>query len=165
MASVPSEPGPVSGRLDRAGRLISADPQLEALQREAGSALGQALALEVHQPAGHLGAGLGVDQPLTSRTSDLDLLLGIQPAVEFVAQEQHADQAALAPQRHSPDCTAIACRVERYAHRLWRSKAGRQLRQGRQRQPIRGLGVGGSGLGSVRSQSPAPIPGSLLGIG
>ena len=37
VASVPSEPRPVLGRLDRAGRLVSADPELEALQREAGS--------------------------------------------------------------------------------------------------------------------------------
>ena len=45
MASAPSEPRPVLGRLDRSGRLVSADPQLEALQREAGSAIGQPLAL------------------------------------------------------------------------------------------------------------------------
>src|SRR4249919_1917504 len=45
VASVPLEPRAVLGRLDRAGRLISADPELEALQREAGSSLGQPLAL------------------------------------------------------------------------------------------------------------------------
>jgi hypothetical protein len=37
MASAPSEPRPVIGRIDKTGRLVSADPQLEALQREAGS--------------------------------------------------------------------------------------------------------------------------------
>ena len=45
MASVPSEPRPVLGRVDRSGRLVSADPELEALQREAGAALGEVLAL------------------------------------------------------------------------------------------------------------------------
>ena len=42
MASAPSEPRPVLGRLDQAGRLIAADPELEALQREAGSEPGTA---------------------------------------------------------------------------------------------------------------------------
>ena len=41
MASVPAEPRAVVGRLDREGRLIAADPELEALQREAGSEIGQ----------------------------------------------------------------------------------------------------------------------------
>ncbi|NUR12502.1 MAG: sensor histidine kinase, partial [Bradyrhizobium sp.] len=45
MASVPSEPRPVLGRVDRSGRLVSADPELETLQREAGASLGEALAL------------------------------------------------------------------------------------------------------------------------
>ena len=45
MASAPSEPRAIFGRVDKAGRLISADPELEALQREAGSAIGQRLAL------------------------------------------------------------------------------------------------------------------------
>ena len=45
MASAPSEPRAVLGRVDKAGRLVAADPELEALQREAGSAIGQTLAL------------------------------------------------------------------------------------------------------------------------
>lgn len=45
MASAPSDPGPVLGRVDRDGRLVAADPQLERLQSEAGSRLGAALAL------------------------------------------------------------------------------------------------------------------------
>ena len=36
MASAPSDSGPVTGRVDRAGRLISADPQLAELQIAAG---------------------------------------------------------------------------------------------------------------------------------
>ena len=45
MASLPSDPKPVLGRIDRAGRLISADPKLERLQLEAGSRLGAPLAI------------------------------------------------------------------------------------------------------------------------
>lgn len=45
MASVPSDPRPVLGRVDRDGRLIAADPELERLQSEAGSRIGETLAL------------------------------------------------------------------------------------------------------------------------
>jgi len=45
MASRPSEPRAVLGRVDMAGRLVSADPELEALQRQAGSDVGHVLAL------------------------------------------------------------------------------------------------------------------------
>lgn len=45
MASAPSDPRPVLGRVDAAGRLVAADPELERLQREAGSDLGAPLAL------------------------------------------------------------------------------------------------------------------------
>ena len=44
MASAPSDPRPVIGRIDKSGKLVSADPQLEALQREAGSSVGHVLA-------------------------------------------------------------------------------------------------------------------------
>lgn len=45
MASAPNDPGTVFGRVDRAGRLIAADPPLAALQLEAGSRVGARLAL------------------------------------------------------------------------------------------------------------------------
>jgi len=45
MASRHSEPRAVLGRVDKAGRLVSADPELEALQRQAGSDVGHVLAL------------------------------------------------------------------------------------------------------------------------
>lgn len=45
MASAPSDPRPVLGRVDGAGRLIAADPELERLQVEAGSRIGASLAL------------------------------------------------------------------------------------------------------------------------
>jgi len=60
MASVPSEPRPVLGRVDKTGRLISADPALEALQREAGSDIGRALALPQIAAIAELARKLGI---------------------------------------------------------------------------------------------------------
>ena len=57
MASVPSEPRAVRGRVDKAGRLIAAEPELEALQKEAGSALGKTLALPQIAAVAHLAEG------------------------------------------------------------------------------------------------------------
>jgi len=45
LASLPSDPKPVLGRVDSNGKLIAADPELERLQIEAGSRLGATLAL------------------------------------------------------------------------------------------------------------------------
>jgi hypothetical protein len=45
MASLPSDPTPVLGRIDANGRLIAADTELERLQVEAGSRVGATLAL------------------------------------------------------------------------------------------------------------------------
>ena len=45
MASAPSDPRPILGRVGRDGRLIAADPELERLQVEAGSKVGASLAL------------------------------------------------------------------------------------------------------------------------
>jgi anti-sigma regulatory factor (Ser/Thr protein kinase)/PAS domain-containing protein len=45
VASAPSDPKPVLGRVDRDGRLVSADRELEQLQLEAGSRIGEMLAL------------------------------------------------------------------------------------------------------------------------
>jgi hypothetical protein len=41
MASRPTESVPIAGRVDGQGRLVSADPALERLQVEAGSAIGR----------------------------------------------------------------------------------------------------------------------------
>ena len=60
MASAPSEPRPVLGRVDKAGRLIAADPELEALQREAGSSVGQMLALPQIAAVAQLARKLGI---------------------------------------------------------------------------------------------------------
>src|SRR3954468_22281006 len=80
MASAPSEPRPVLGRLDRAGRLISADPELEALQRDAGSSLGQLLALPQIAAVAQLARKLRtpVSRPALAASTDHDIELWVQ---------------------------------------------------------------------------------------
>ena len=84
VASVPSEPRAVLGRLDRAGRLVSADPELEALQREAGSALGQRLALPQVAAVADLARKLGtlVSRPALAASTDHDIELWVQARPE-----------------------------------------------------------------------------------
>ena len=84
MASAPSEPRLVLGRLDRAGRLISADPQLEALQREAGSRLGQPLALPQLAAVAELARKLRtpVSRPALAASTDHDIELWVQARPE-----------------------------------------------------------------------------------
>jgi len=84
VASVPSEPRPVVGRLDRAGRLISADPELEMLQREAGSSLGQSLALPQIAAVAQLARKLGttVSRPAIAASTDHDIELWVQATPE-----------------------------------------------------------------------------------
>lgn len=84
MASVPSEPRPVLGRLDSAGRLISADRELEALQREAGSALGQPLALPQIAAVAELARKLRtpVSRPALAASTDHDIELWVQATPE-----------------------------------------------------------------------------------
>ena len=60
MATAPSERGPVRGRLDAQDRLISADPELVALQTEAGSHIGSELALPQITSIARLARKLGV---------------------------------------------------------------------------------------------------------
>lgn len=77
---MPSDPRPVLGRVDRAGRLIAADPELEALQREAGSALGQALALPQIAAVAQLARKLRtqVSRPALAASTDHDIELWVQ---------------------------------------------------------------------------------------
>jgi anti-sigma regulatory factor (Ser/Thr protein kinase) len=79
MASAPSEPGTVFGRLDRNGRLISADPELERLQREAGSGVGKELALPQVAAVAELARKLGtlVSRPAVAASSDADIELWV----------------------------------------------------------------------------------------
>lgn len=89
MASKPSEPRAVAGRLDRSGRLISADPELEALQREAGSAVGQKLALPqvaaVAQLARKLGTAVARPAIAASTDHDIELWVNAKPEGDEVA--------------------------------------------------------------------------------
>ncbi|MGE5563805.1 MAG: ATP-binding protein [Bacillota bacterium] len=84
MASAPSEPRPVAGRLDRSGRLIAADAELEALQREAGSELGQMLALPQVAAVAQLARKLGtaVARPAIAASADNDIELWVNAVPE-----------------------------------------------------------------------------------
>jgi two-component sensor histidine kinase len=83
MASAPSDIGPVTGRVDREGRLTSADPPLLRLQEEAGSKLGAALALPqlaaVARSAMKLGVPLSRTVLAASAEQDLDLWVRAEP--------------------------------------------------------------------------------------
>ena len=72
------------GRLDRSGRLVSADPQLEALQREAGSALGQPLALPQIAAVAQLARKLrtSVSRPAIAASTDHDIELWVEAKPE-----------------------------------------------------------------------------------
>lgn len=80
MASAPSEPRTVLGRLDCDGRLVEADPELEALQRDAGSSLGHALALPQVAAIAQLARKLGtsVSRPAIAASSEHDIDLWVQ---------------------------------------------------------------------------------------
>jgi two-component sensor histidine kinase len=84
MASAPSEPKVVLGRVDKAGRLISADPELEALQREAGAAIGQMLALPQIVAVAQLARELGtpVSRPAVAASADQDIDLWVHATPE-----------------------------------------------------------------------------------
>ena len=86
MASVPFDLGPVSGRVDRDGRLTAADPALLRLQEEAGSRLGAPLALPqlaaVARSAMKLGVPLSRSVIAASNDQDLDLWVRVEPDAE-----------------------------------------------------------------------------------
>jgi signal transduction histidine kinase len=83
MASVPSDLGPIAGRVDRDGRLVEADPPLLRLQQEAGSKLGAPLALPqlaaVARSAIKLGVPLSRAVIAASNDQDLDLWVRAEP--------------------------------------------------------------------------------------
>jgi signal transduction histidine kinase len=89
VASAPSEPRAVHGRVDRAGRLVAADPELEALQREAGSSLGEALALPqiaaVAQLARKLGIAVVRPALAASNAHDIEVSVRAAPDGEDIA--------------------------------------------------------------------------------
>jgi len=86
MASVPSDFGPVTGRVDRDGRLVEADTPLLRLQQEAGSKLGAPLALPqlaaVARSAIKLGVPLSRAVIAASNDQDIDLWVRADPDSE-----------------------------------------------------------------------------------
>ena len=84
MASAPSEPRAILGRVDKAGRLVAADPELEALQREAGGAIGQTLALPQIAAVAHLAHELGtpVSRPAVAASADQDIEMWVHATPE-----------------------------------------------------------------------------------
>ncbi|MGN6059580.1 MAG: hypothetical protein ACTHOI_13480 [Sphingomicrobium sp.] len=84
MASAPSEPRPIVGRIDKSGRLVAADPELENLQRQAGSSLGQRLALPQVAAVADLARKLGipVTRPALAASADRDVELWVQATPE-----------------------------------------------------------------------------------
>lgn len=94
MASAPSEPGTVYGRVDRDGRLVAADPELAALQSEAGSSLGSEVALPQIAAIARLARKLGVpvSRPAVAAGVDQDYELWVRATPE-------GDDVALAIER------------------------------------------------------------------
>ena len=86
MASAPSGMDPVTGRVDREGRLTEADPALLRLQEDAGSMLGAPLALPqlaaVVRSAMKLGVPLSRSVIAASADQDLDLWVRAEPDAE-----------------------------------------------------------------------------------
>ena len=89
MATAPSERGPVRGRLDGQDRLISADPELVALQTEAGSHVGSELALPTIVSIARLARKLGVpiyrNAIAASADNDVELWVRATPEGEEVS--------------------------------------------------------------------------------
>jgi len=83
VASAPFDLGPVTGRVDRKGRLTAADPALLRLQEEAGSTLGAPLALPqlaaVARSAMKLRVPLSRSVIAASSDQDLDLWVRAEP--------------------------------------------------------------------------------------
>lgn len=83
MASAPSGSKPVTGRVDRNGRLASADPELERLQVEAGSRLGAPLALPqlaaIARTARQLNVPVSRRAVAASRDQDIDMWVRATP--------------------------------------------------------------------------------------
>lgn len=117
MASAPSDPHPVLGRVDRDGRLVAADPELERLQVDAGSALGAPVALPQLAAVVRVAQRLGI--PVSRRVlaaandQDVDMWVRAVPEGEDVALtiERWSSRPAAPPRLADivrPDGEAIA---------------------------------------------------------
>jgi signal transduction histidine kinase len=89
MATAPSDPTPIFGRVDASGRLIAADPELERLQVEAGSRVGAAIALPqlaaVVRVAQRLRIPISRRVLAAGREKDIDMWVRAVPEAEEVA--------------------------------------------------------------------------------
>jgi signal transduction histidine kinase len=90
MATAPSKPRPVLGRVDPEGRLVSADAELEALQVDAGSRLGGTLAIPQIAAIARLARTLGI--AVTRRAIAADAEHDIELSVRAVPE---GDEVAL----------------------------------------------------------------------
>jgi len=103
MASVASNPPPVLGRIDKMGRLVAADPQLEALQRQAGATLGQKLAIPQVAAVAQLARKLGsaVTRSAVAASADHDIEMWVEATPEgdeiALALQGWAERAPAAP--------------------------------------------------------------------
>ena len=102
MASLPSDPKPVLGRVDGAGRLVAADPKLERLQAEAGSRLGAPLALPqlagIARTAHRLRVPVSRRAVAAGRDRDIDMWVRATPdgeEVELVIEQWTARPSSL----------------------------------------------------------------------
>lgn len=87
-------------------------------------ALDHLLPLEADEPSRQFCAGLGVHEPLAAGAGDLDFFLGVEIAIDFVADEEEADEATLAPEGNRPCSSAVVGRVEGEAGGIWGGEVG-----------------------------------------
>jgi two-component sensor histidine kinase len=96
MASAPSDPTPILGRVNDQGRLVAADPELERLQVEAGSRVGASLAIPQLAAVVRIAQRLGI--PVSRRV----LAAGREQDVDmWVRAVPEADGTALSIERWS----------------------------------------------------------------
>jgi two-component sensor histidine kinase len=106
MATAPSESKPVLARIDKDGRLVAADPPLERLQVQAGSAIGGSLALPqlaaVARVAQRLGIPVSRRVIAAGRDKDVDMWVRAVPEGDEVALTiDHWTARRASPQRLS----------------------------------------------------------------
>lgn len=101
VASAPSEPRVVLGRVDRDCRLIAADTELAALQRDAGAGIGDVLALPQVAAVARLALKLNVavERPALAASNEQNFSLWVRatPEGEEVALSLEGWQARPAP--------------------------------------------------------------------
>jgi hypothetical protein len=113
MASAPSDPRHVVGRVDSAGRLVAADRELERMQIDAGARLGDPVALPqlaaIARTARQLNVPIARRAVAASRDKDIDMWVRAVPEGEEVIlsiEQWHARPVSgprLVPLSHEPE--------------------------------------------------------------